>query len=230
MIVIHLIKVRFGGTTFETRCIELINLSGNAIEKPFNHEKIILSYCRVSTSEQSTDGAGLDNQQHANNIAINQLQANDSYIRLEDIIEVGSAYKGNNLIIIIDNAKAGLYPKDSIIVMFDQIKDINLANSTVFVFRGKVRKDRYSLHPQSLHEQINIQIQRAKKVHQKDLNEGFGLTSLPPSLIRKYNMAAKDFSWQYLFPSSTRCEHPHESYICRLCSYSVDAVIFQRGT
>jgi integron integrase len=96
-----------------------------------------------------------------------------------------------------------------------RIKDISLANSTLFVFRGKGRKDRYTLLPQSLQEQINIQIERAKKVHQKDLNEGFGLTSLPPSLIRKYNMAAKDFSWQYLFPSSTRCEHPHDGYICR---------------
>jgi DNA invertase Pin-like site-specific DNA recombinase len=39
--------------------------------------KIILSYCRVSTSEQSTDGAGLDNQQDTNNIAIEQLQTTD---------------------------------------------------------------------------------------------------------------------------------------------------------
>ena len=82
--------------------------------------KIILSYCRVFTGEQSTDGADLDNQKHVNNIAINRLQAIDNYIRLEDIVAVGSAYKGNNLLTIIDNAKAGLYPRYSIIVMFDQ--------------------------------------------------------------------------------------------------------------
>ena len=96
-----------------------------------------------------------------------------------------------------------------------RIKDINLANSTLFVFRGKGRKDRYTLLPRSLHEQINNHIEYAKKVHQKDLYEGFGYTSLPPSLIRKYRMAAKDFSWQYLFPSSSRCEHPYDGYICR---------------
>jgi len=96
-----------------------------------------------------------------------------------------------------------------------RIKDIDQVNSTLFVFRGKGRKDRYTLLPQSLHEQIDTQIQGAKKIHQKDLDEGYGFTSLPPSLIRKYNMAAKDFSWQYLFPSSTRCEHPHDGYICR---------------
>jgi hypothetical protein len=68
------------------------------------------------------EGAGLDNQQHTNNIAIEQLQVKDNYTRLSDVIEVGSAYKGNNLLTIIENAKAGLYPKDSIIVMFDQTR------------------------------------------------------------------------------------------------------------
>ncbi|MBV1922176.1 MAG: tyrosine-type recombinase/integrase [Pseudomonadales bacterium] len=25
----------------------------------------------------------------------------------------------------------------------------------------------------------------------------------------------KDFSWQYVFPSTTRCTHPYDGYICR---------------
>ncbi|WP_445945199.1 tyrosine-type recombinase/integrase [Shewanella sp.] len=38
---------------------------------------------------------------------------------------------------------------------------------------------------------------------------------MPPALIRKYRSAAKDFCWQYLFPSTTRCTHPYDGYICR---------------
>lgn len=53
------------------------------------------------------------------------------------------------------------------------------------------------------------------KIHSNDLAQGYGLTSLPPALLRKYGNAAKDFSWQYLFPSSTRCVHPYDGYICR---------------
>jgi hypothetical protein len=41
----------------------------------------------------------------------------------------------------------------------------------------------------------------------KDIAEGSGMTSLPPSLARKYPSAVKEFKWQYLFPSTTRCEH-----------------------
>ncbi|WP_237742332.1 hypothetical protein [Gayadomonas joobiniege] len=38
---------------------------------------------------------------------------------------------------------------------------------------------------------------------------------MPISLIKKYKSAAKDIAWQYLFPSSVRCAHPQDGYICR---------------
>ena len=96
-----------------------------------------------------------------------------------------------------------------------RIKDINLTNNTLFVFRGKGKKDRYSLLPKSLNAAIAEQINRVKIIHNNDIQEGFGLTSLPPALIRKYGNSIKDFSWQYLFPSTTRCVHPYDGYICR---------------
>ncbi|MEO2265804.1 integron integrase [Pseudoalteromonas sp. YIC-656] len=96
-----------------------------------------------------------------------------------------------------------------------RVKDVNLSNNTVFVFRGKGRKDRYSILPKSLNEPIKRQIEKVKALHSFDLSQGFGLTSLPPSLMRKYGNAIKDFSWQYLFPSTTRCVHPYDGYICR---------------
>jgi integrase len=53
------------------------------------------------------------------------------------------------------------------------------------------------------------------RIHAQDLKDGFGLASLPPSLIRKYGNAAKQTSWQYLFPSINRCVHPIDGYISR---------------
>ena len=96
-----------------------------------------------------------------------------------------------------------------------RIKDIDLTNNTIFIFRGKGRKDRYSLLPKSLNFSLTEQIEKVRVMHEKDIAEGFGLTSLPPSLIRKYGNAVKDFAWQYLFPSTTRCVHPYDDYICR---------------
>ncbi len=96
-----------------------------------------------------------------------------------------------------------------------RVKDINFSNNTLFVFRGKGRKDRYTLFPKSLESEVREQISRVKLMHDSDLAQGYGLTSLPPSLLRKYANAAKDFAWQYLFPSVTRCIHPYDGYICR---------------
>lgn len=81
--------------------------------------------------------------------------------------------------------------------------------------RRRAKKDRYTLLPKSLATTIGLQISHVKKIHVQDLSEGFGLTSLPPALLRKYGNAAKDISWQYLFPSTTRCVHPYDGYICR---------------
>jgi hypothetical protein len=41
------------------------------------------------------------------------------------------------------------------------------------------------------------------------------MTSLPASLARKYPNAVKELKWQYLFPSTTRCEHPYDGHFCR---------------
>ena len=96
-----------------------------------------------------------------------------------------------------------------------RVKDIDFINKSIYIFRGKGGKDRYTLLPQSLVEPIKSQISMAKKCHDKDICEGFGTASLPSSLIRKYGNTAKQVSWQFLFPSSVRCTHPIDGYVCR---------------
>jgi len=96
-----------------------------------------------------------------------------------------------------------------------RVKDIDFSNNTIFVFRGKGNKDRVSILPCGLIGSISKQIEKSKLVHDKDLAEGYGLTSVPASLVRKYKNAMKDFSWQYLFPSTTKCQHPVDGYVCR---------------
>ncbi|MGJ8692135.1 MAG: recombinase family protein [Thalassotalea sp.] len=86
-------------------------------------DKIIFQYCRVSTSEQSSEGNGLDNQKRQNEAYIKALIDNDpSLIRKDDIEEVGSAFSGNNFTKVLDKLKAGEIPKDSIVVMFDHTR------------------------------------------------------------------------------------------------------------
>lgn len=53
------------------------------------------------------------------------------------------------------------------------------------------------------------------KLRIKDIAEGWGETSLPAGLARKYPYVIKEFKWQYLFPSTNRCQHPVDGYYCR---------------
>jgi integron integrase len=96
-----------------------------------------------------------------------------------------------------------------------RVKDIDFDNGTIFVFRGKGQKDRVSLLPKSISDDLKVQISKVKRIHAKDVAQGYGLTSLPPSLHKKYGQTLKDIHWQYIFPSTTRCKHPHDNYFCR---------------
>ncbi|XQW85655.1 integron integrase [Thalassotalea piscium] len=96
-----------------------------------------------------------------------------------------------------------------------RIKDFDFTRQTIFVFRSKGQKDRVTLLPEKLNGAVKAQIERVKKIHHRDIDEGFGMTSLPPALIRKYKNAVTNFYWQYLFVSSTRCVHPYDNYVCR---------------
>ncbi len=96
-----------------------------------------------------------------------------------------------------------------------RIKDFDFTRQTIFIFRSKGQKDRVTLFPEKLHDAVKKRIEYVKSIHQRDIDEGFGMTSLPPALIRKYGNAVNNFYWQYLFISKTRCMHPYDNYVCR---------------
>jgi integrase len=96
-----------------------------------------------------------------------------------------------------------------------RIKDIDFDAKTVFVFRGKGGKDRTTMLPKKLIEPLKAQIEKVRGIHMKNIAEGSGMTSLQTSLARKYPNTVKEFKWQYIFPSTTRCEHPYDGYYCR---------------
>lgn len=96
-----------------------------------------------------------------------------------------------------------------------RVKDINFFNNTIFVFKGKGDKDRYTLLPERSVSGLKKQIIISSKLHEDDLRDGYGSTSLPPNLVKKYKKAALDTSWQYIFPSHVRCRHPIDGYMCR---------------
>jgi integron integrase len=89
-----------------------------------------------------------------------------------------------------------------------RIKDVCLESRQIIVRDSKGREDRVTVLPNRIIDRLQAQIDDARALHQRDLAAGFGEVYLPFALARKYPNAAKDFCWQYLFPSTRLSRDP----------------------
>lgn len=89
-----------------------------------------------------------------------------------------------------------------------RILDIDFGYNQMMVRDGKGQRDRITVLPESIQPDLVHHIQKVKNLHQIDLKKGFGETILPKALAVKYPTAAKEFKWQYLFPSKKRSVDP----------------------
>jgi integron integrase len=96
-----------------------------------------------------------------------------------------------------------------------RVKDIGFEECVLIVRMGKGDKDRRTVFPKSLVNPLRKHLERVKELHQQDLAKGHGEVYLPPALARKYKSAARDWVWQYVFPSGKLSEDPRSGLIRR---------------
>jgi len=107
-----------------------------------------------------------------------------------------------------------------------RVKDLDFANHQLIVRDGKGEKDRATVLPESLVENLKYQVEIARLIHQKDLKEGFGEVSLPYALEKKYPRAPREFAWQYVFPSLNRSVDP---LLKRTRRHHLDVTVVQKA-
>jgi integrase len=83
-----------------------------------------------------------------------------------------------------------------------RVKDIDFALAQITVRDAKGGKDRLTMLPLNLSEPLRRHLLRTKAQHEQDLEDGFGTVHLPFALSRKSPNAAREWAWQYVFPSS----------------------------
>jgi integron integrase len=89
-----------------------------------------------------------------------------------------------------------------------RVKDIDFERGEITIREGKGAKDRVTMLPVSMLENLRAQLKRVRILHQADLKAGFGRAQLPFALARKYPGAAREWGWQYVFPSVKRSRDP----------------------
>src|SRR5881396_2765040 len=83
-----------------------------------------------------------------------------------------------------------------------RVKDIDFELAQITVRDAKGGKDRMTMLPINLAEPLKRHLIRVKAQHEQDLEDGFGSVHLPFALSRKFPNAAREWAWQYVFPSS----------------------------
>jgi integron integrase len=82
-----------------------------------------------------------------------------------------------------------------------RVKDLDFEYSQIMVRDGKGAKDRRVPLPPTLVLPLREQLKTARELHRRDLDDGNGEVMLPSALARKYRHAARDWNWQWVFPS-----------------------------
>jgi integrase len=70
-----------------------------------------------------------------------------------------------------------------------RIQDVNFGQGLIFVWGSK---NRTTLLPRNLRDELQAQIEAVKAFHHQDLEEGFGEVYIPEALARKYPKALRE--------------------------------------
>ncbi len=96
-----------------------------------------------------------------------------------------------------------------------RVKDVDFDQSQIIIREGKGEKDRATMLPSSLVQPLKDQISYVRKLHERDLLQGFGSVELPFALSRKYSNADKELGWQNIFPSDRLSTDPRSGIVRR---------------
>ncbi len=85
-----------------------------------------------------------------------------------------------------------------------RVQDVDFERGEILVRDAKGNKDRVTMLSSGLAAPLREQLTRARDVHERDLADGWGRVELPNALDRKYPNAAREWSWQWVFPQEHR--------------------------
>ena len=104
-----------------------------------------------------------------------------------------------------------------------RVQDIDFTMNQITVRDGKGMNDRVTMLPEKIKEPLLQHLEKVRKIHLRDLEEGYGRVQMPYALERKYPNAAAEWRWQFVFPQEHRWvdsrtgkqgrHHVHESLL-----------------
>jgi len=114
-----------------------------------------------------------------------------------------------------------------------RVKDIDFVRNDILVRNAKGQKDRHTVLPESLKDELRKHLESVRQLQKSDLSKGFGRAPLRDALSVKYPNADRSWSWQWVFPASSRYydrearterrHHIHELVVQKAMKQAVEA-------
>lgn len=112
-----------------------------------------------------------------------------------------------------------------------RIKDIEFTRREITIRDGKGQRDRVTVLPFSIVDPLTSHLERIRRQHQADREQGLGCVAIPSALAVKYPRAREEWAWQWVFPATRhhvdsdtgerRRHHLHESVVQRAFKQAV---------
>jgi integron integrase len=96
-----------------------------------------------------------------------------------------------------------------------RVKDVDFAQQQIIVRNAKGWESRITMLPSIVIAPLQDHLRRVKRMHQQDLDRGYGSVYLPFALERKYPNADRDWIWQFVFPSDRISKDPRSDIMRR---------------
>jgi integron integrase len=96
-----------------------------------------------------------------------------------------------------------------------RVKDVDFAQRQIVVRDAKGQESRVTMLSESLIEPLQAHLQRVRRLHQRDLDAGYGSVYLPFALERKYPNADRAWIWQFVFPAFGLSKDPRSGIVRR---------------
>lgn len=101
-----------------------------------------------------------------------------------------------------------------------RIKDLDFERCTITIRSGKGDKDRETLFPESIFEDMRSHLENVRQLYEEDRKAEVEGVHLPGALDRKYPNASKEWIWYWVFPSDKFSVDPRTNLVRRHHVYS----------
>ncbi len=96
-----------------------------------------------------------------------------------------------------------------------RVKDVDFERGCLTVKSGKGDKDRMTMLPESLHDELRMHLESVRALYDEDRAADVAGVWLPDALERKYPNAGKEWGWFWVFPSQKLSVDPRSRVVRR---------------